>query len=71
MAKKKPTKVEEDFDEAVDDEETGDEALDDYEELEFKQVSHKPSSNARRRHEQLKEEKALQRLLNDDYSDWD
>jgi hypothetical protein len=70
MAKKKPAKEEEVFDD-VDDDATDDDTLDDYEELEFKQVAHKPTSNARRRHEQLKEERALQRLLNEDYSDWD
>lgn len=65
MAKKKPVQEEDDFDELPDD------SFDEYEEIEFKKMSHKRISNARRRHEQLKEEKALERLLGDDFNDWD
>jgi hypothetical protein len=61
MATKNPTNDNEDFDEPLDD------AFDDYEEIEFKKISHKHTSNARRRHEQLKEERALELLLNDDF----
>jgi hypothetical protein len=61
MTKKKRTEDDDDFDEFEDD------AFYDYEELEFKKTSPKHSLNARRRHEQLKEEKRLERLLNSDY----
>jgi len=61
MTKKQSTEDEDDFEEFEDDE------FDDYEELEFKKSSPKHATNARRRHEQLKEEKRLERLLNSDY----
>ena len=69
MAIKKTTE-DDDFDEPVDD------SIDEYEELEFKKTSRKRSSNARRRHEQLKEDRALERLLSgdldyfEDYNDY-
>jgi hypothetical protein len=55
-----------DFDEEADD----DDMLDDYEDVENAPVSFKDSSAARRRLEQLKEEKALERLLKGDFDDW-
>jgi len=68
MTTKESTKDEEDFDEPTDD------SFDEYEEIEFKKTSHKHTSNARRRHEQLKEDRALAQLLNgdfDNYSEFD
>ena len=61
MAKKKSIKDDDDFDQPVDD------LFDEYEEAELKKASQKYSSNARRRHEQLKEEKELERLLSADF----
>ena len=71
MAKKKSVKDNDDFDEEVDASEAEDESFDDYEEIEFKKTSHKHSSNARRRHEQLKEDRALERLLSSDFDYFD
>jgi hypothetical protein len=59
----------EDFDDDVED--NDDPMLDDYEDIETKPVPCKDSSGARRRLEQLKEEKALERLLKGDFYDWD
>lgn len=61
MAKNKPTSIDDDFEDMEND------AFDEYEELGFKKTSPKQSLNARRRHEQLKEEKRLERLLNSDF----
>lgn len=69
MAKKKSVKGNDDFDEAVDDSEEN--SFDEYEEIEFKKTLHKHSSNARRRHEQLKEDRALERLLSSDFDYFD
>lgn len=67
MAKKKPATKEEDDDfESLDED-----ILDEYDYMEFKKPSQKYHSNARRRHEKLKEEKELERLLGNDYNDWD
>ena len=68
MAKKKPRKEEDDD---VDFDEDSDEILDEYDDIAFRKTSHKHSSNARRRHEQLKEDRELERLLGNDYQDWD
>lgn len=57
---------EDDFDEEVDDEE-----LDGYDSEEDKLISFKDSAAARRRLEQIKEERALERLLKGDFDDWD
>lgn len=68
MTTKKTMEDEEDFDEPADD------SFDEYEEMEFKKTPHKHTSNARRRHEQLKEDRALEQLLYgdfDDYSEFD
>jgi hypothetical protein len=57
---------EDDFeDEAVEEE------LDDYDVEEEKLISFKDSAAARRRLEQIKEERALERLLKGDFDDWD
>ncbi|MFC1589544.1 PA3496 family putative envelope integrity protein [Pseudomonadota bacterium] len=56
-------------DEAFDD--VDDEMPEDQEEIENKEITAKTQSDARRRVEQLREEKALERLLNDDYYDFD
>lgn len=69
MAKKKSVKDNDDFDEAVDDSE--EDSLDEYDEMEFKKTLHKYSSNARRRHEQLREDRALERLLSSDFDYFD
>lgn len=61
MAKNKPTSIDDDFEDMEND------AFDEYEELGFKKTSPKQSLNARRRHEQLKEERRLERLLNSDF----
>jgi hypothetical protein len=61
MANKKSTNTDDDFEDVEND------SLDEYEELDFKKISPKHSLNARRRHEQLKEEKRLERLLNSDF----
>ncbi|MDH5767307.1 MAG: hypothetical protein OEZ38_14930, partial [Gammaproteobacteria bacterium] len=61
MTKKKSTKNEDDFDESIDD------AFDEYEEIEFKKTSQRRSLNARRRHEQLKEDRKLEKLLSNDF----
>ena len=54
-----------------DDFEGDDEMLDEYEEdLDSKPVIFRDSAAARRRLEQIKEEKALERLLNGDFDDW-
>jgi hypothetical protein len=47
-----------------------DETLDDQEEVESKEITARSQSDARRRLEQLKEEKELERLINGDYYDW-
>jgi len=46
------------------------EILDDFEDIEDKQVILKDPSHARRRLEQLREEKELERLLKGDLDDW-
>ena len=69
MTKKKSVKDNDDFDEAVDDSE--DALFDEYEEIEFKKTLHKHASNARRRHEQLKEDRELERLLSSDFDYFD
>lgn len=46
------------------------EILDDFEDIEDKPVSLKDPSHARRRLEQLREEKELERLLKGDFDDW-
>jgi len=43
---------------------------DDYEDIEIKPPVFKDSAAARRRLEQLREEKALERLLKGDFDDW-
>lgn len=53
------------------DEEAVDEELDDYDAEEQKLISFKDSAAARRRLEQIKEERALERLLKGDFDDWD
>jgi hypothetical protein len=53
------------------DEEAVDEDLDDYDAEEQKLISFKDSAAARRRLEQIKEERALERLLKGDFDDWD
>ena len=53
------------------DDDTDDEALDEYEAEENKLISFKDSAAARRRLEQIREEKALERLLRGDFDDWD
>lgn len=53
------------------DEDTDDETLDEYEAEEDKLISFKDSAAARRRLEQIREEKALERLLRGDFYDWD
>jgi hypothetical protein len=68
MAKNKSNAEDDDYD----DDEPVDDSLDDYEEIELKEIAAlKPALNARRRHEQLKEERALERLLRNDFYDWD
>lgn len=52
------------------DDESDDEMLDDFEQVEIRQISFKDSAAARRRLEQIKEEKALERLLKGDFDDW-
>ncbi|MCW8831575.1 MAG: hypothetical protein OQK32_08670 [Gammaproteobacteria bacterium] len=59
-----------DDDEAFDDMDEN-EMFDDETEIENKKTTAKAQSDARRRVEQLREEKALERLLNDDYYDLD
>ena len=59
-----------DDDDAFDDMDD-DEMVDDEVEIEIKEVSAKTQADARRRVEQLREEKALDRLLNGDYYDMD
>lgn len=71
MARKKSVKGNDDFDEAVDASGAEEDSFDEYEEVEFKKASHKHSSNARRRHEQLKEDRALERLLSSDFDYFD
>jgi len=48
-----------------------DETPDDFDDIENKPVSLKDSAVARRRLEQVMEERALERLLKEDYDDWD
>ena len=48
-----------------------DDMLDDEIEIEDKKITAKTQSDARRRVEQLREEKALERILNNDYYDLD
>jgi len=44
--------------------------LDDFEEIDDKEITFKDPSHARRRLEQLREEKELERLLRGDLDDW-
>ena len=44
--------------------------LDDFEDIEDKVISFKDPSHARRRLEQLREEKELERILKGDFDDW-
>jgi len=53
------------------DEEVVDEGMDDYDTEPEKLISFKDSAAARRRLEQIKEERALERLLKGDFDDWD
>ena len=61
---------EDDDDEEFDTGEDG-EMLAAYEDIENKQKPVKSYSDARRRHEQLQEEKELARLIKGDIEDWD
>lgn len=63
MSKKKHTESEDDFDEMEDD------FYDDYEDMDIRKSKH--STNARRRAEELKEERRLERMINGDYDDLD
>lgn len=69
MAKKKPTKEYDDFDELPD--ESFVDPLEEYEEIEFKNNSHKRYSGSSRRYEKLKEKRGLNRLPGNDFNDWD
>ncbi|MDH5387643.1 MAG: hypothetical protein OEY06_04235 [Gammaproteobacteria bacterium] len=61
-----------DDDDAFDDTDTdNDEMLDDEVEIENKDTNAKTQADARRRVEQLREDKALERLLSGDYYDLD
>jgi len=46
------------------------EILDDFEDIDDKVIAFKDPSHARRRLEQLREEKELERLLKGDFDDW-
>lgn len=66
-----------DDDDDFDDDEDGDadtdsdgDLLDDYEDIDEKPMQFKDPSHARRRLEQLREEKELERLLKGDFDDW-
>ncbi|MDH5611787.1 MAG: hypothetical protein OEY66_04960 [Gammaproteobacteria bacterium] len=48
-----------------------DEALDDQDDDEDKEITARSQSDARRRLEQLKEDRELERLIKGDYYDWD
>lgn len=51
--------------------EDGDEMLEDFEDIEDPETVLVSHSDARRRLEQLKEEKELERLIKGDFDDWD
>ncbi|MCG6939272.1 MAG: hypothetical protein LJE83_14015 [Gammaproteobacteria bacterium] len=65
MTKKNSTDNDDDF-EDID----NDDFYDEFDELDFKKSSPK-SSNARRRHEQLKEDRRLERMINGDMDEYD
>jgi len=48
-----------------------DEVLDDQADEEDKEIAARSQSDARRRLEQLREDRELERLINGDYYDWD
>ncbi|MCW8854821.1 MAG: hypothetical protein OQK76_10035 [Gammaproteobacteria bacterium] len=48
-----------------------DEMLDEFEEIDDEKIVEKVHSDARRRLEQLREDKELARLLKGDFDDWD
>ena len=63
MSKSKHTESEDDFDEM------DDEFYDEFDDTDFKKSKH--TTNARRRAEELKEERRLERMINGDYDDLD
>jgi hypothetical protein len=70
MAEKFEDEDDDDFDDDEGDAVSDGEVLDDFEDIDDKVIVLKDPSHARRRLEQLREEKELERLLRGDLDDW-